>query len=409
MIFLLIVCWGAFFFWVLILLDRRRAWPASQKIPRPGDPEDPYGLSAGGGRAPGVVAIVPARNEANLLPETLPALLAQDFPRFRIILVDDRSDDGTALCARGLASKAGCPERLQVVQGTPTPPGWTGKLHALQVGLSAVDSGPPGGGNPGRHGSSRGSEIEWILLTDADIRHPPDSIRALLRKAETGSHDLVSVMARLRAENFWERLLIPPFVFFFQLLYPFRLASSPRSKVSAAAGGCILVRRDILRSAGAFSSIAGEIIDDVALARAVRGAGGKPWLGLDERIESCRGYPRLADLWRMVARTAFVQLRRRYDLLLLTVLILLWILVAPPLLFATALCLGWPLPALAALGGWLIPAFLLLPSVRHHRVPRIFALLLPAASLLYLLMTVSSALDHLRGRGPLWRDRRFGG
>jgi hypothetical protein len=216
-------------------------------------------------------------------------------------------------------------------------------------------------------------------------------------------------MARLRAENFWERLLIPPFVFFFQLLYPFRLASSPRSKVSAAAGGCILVRRDILRSAGAFSSIAGEIIDDVALARAVRGAGGKPWLGLDERIESCRGYPRLADLWGMVARTAFVQLGRRYDLLLLTVMILLWILVAPPLLFATALCLGQPLPALAALGGWLIPAFLLFPSVRHHRVPWIFALLLPVASLFYLLMTVSSALDHLRGRGPLWRGRRFGG
>ncbi len=392
---LLVLSSVAFAFWLLVLLDRRRSWPGSNSLSRPMSREKER--HSPGEILPEVVAIVPARDESAVLPKTLPSLLQQDFPNFLVVLVDDRSSDGTAECARNLAEKAGCSRRLQVVEGTPIPPGWTGKVHALQVGFSAVES-------------SGSEELpQWILLTDADIRHPPDSVGALLRKAATGGHDLVSVMARLQAVHFWERLLIPPFVFFFQLLYPFRLASSPRSKVSAAAGGCILVRRSVLKAAALFSSIAGEVIDDVALARAVRGAGGKPWLGLDSRIESLRSYPRLADIWQMVARTAFVQLRRRYDLFALTVLGILWLLVSTPVLFLAGILFWHPLAALAALGGWLIPVALLFPSVRYHRVPAIYAILLPAASLLYLLMTISSAVDHLRGRGPLWRGRRFSG
>lgn len=373
-------------FWTLVLLDRRRWWPGEMSLahpaPAPGPAEE----------VPEVAAIVPARDEAETLRATLPALLDQTWPRFRVVLVDDRSTDGTAAAARDIARSAGRPERLDVVEAVPTPPGWTGKLGALQTGLEEV---------------RRRGGAEWVLLTDADIRHPRDSVAALLAIARSGGRDLVSVMARLRADGFWERLLIPPFVFFFQLLYPFRRVADPRSRVAAAAGGCILVRARVLEGAGAFASIAGEIIDDVSLAREARRAGAREWLGLDPEIVSVRAYPRLADIWRMVSRTAFVQLGRSYLLLLLTVAVLLEVLVAPPVLLAAALALRLPGAAAAALGAWLIPAVLLLPAVRHHRVPAPFALTLPAAGLLYLLMTVSSALDHLLGRGPLWRGRRY--
>ncbi len=390
-----VLAFGALGFWTIVLLDRRRAWPRSQLLRRPAEAPPRTGPAPDAAPPPGVTALVPARDEAETLRETLPALLAQDHPRFRVVLVDDGSTDGTADAARSIAAGAGRAERLRVVADIPTPAGWSGKVHALHAGLSTLEAEGPGGGP------------EWLLLTDADIRHPPDSVRVLLAEAAAGGRDLVSVMARLRAEGFWERLLIPPFVFFFQLLYPFRLASDPRSRVAAAAGGCILIRRSTLAAAGGFAAIAGEVIDDVALARAVRRSGGRPWLGLDPLIASVRASPRLADIWRMVARTAFVQLRHRWDLLGLTTAALLGVLVAPPLLVPAALLVGRPAAAAAALGAWLVPAALLLPSIRHHRAPAVYALGFPAAGLLYLLMTISSAWDHLRGRGPLWRGRRF--
>jgi hopene-associated glycosyltransferase HpnB len=383
-----------FLFWIALLADRRRSWPSDQLLTGSGGPPGgPAELARNDGEC-AVAAIVPARDEAALLPETLPALLAQDHRGFRVVLVDDRSSDGTAALAREIAIREGRAERLTVVEAGAAPAGWTGKLHALEEGLAALRRGS--GGLPG-----------WILLTDADILHPPDSARSLLDRARRGGHDLVSVMARLHAGSFWERLLIPPFVFFFQLLYPFRRASDPASGVAAAAGGCILVRALVLESAGCFGSIAGEIIDDLALARAVRRAGGCRWLGLDPRIASLRSYTRLGDLWRMVSRTAFVQLGRRFDLLAVTSAALLCFLILPPLLVGPALLAGRPFAAAAALGAWLIPAAMLLPSTRYHRTPSWYALALPAASLLYLLMTLSSAWDHLRGRGPLWRGRRF--
>jgi len=384
----------AFASWLALLLDRRRAWPGDHLLtgasPSSGGPAvESQQLDSE------VAAIVPARDEAALLPQTLPALLAQDHPRFRVFLVDDRSTDGTADVARDLAARAGRADRLTVVEARPAPAGWTGKLHALEEGLAALRR------------TAGGRLPEWILLTDADILHPADSARSLLERARRGGHDLVSVMARLHAGNFWERLLVPPFVFFFQLLYPFRRASDPSSRVAAAAGGCILIRGSTLEAAGCFGSIAGEIIDDLALARAVRGAGGSRWLGLDPRIISLRAYTGLGGLWGMVSRTAFVQLDRRLDLLAATAAALLCLLVLPPLLVVPALLAGRTAAAAAALGAWLIPAAMLLPSTRYHRVPSRYALALPAASLLYLLMTLSSAWDHYRGRGPLWRGRRF--
>jgi len=341
-----------------------------------------------------VAAIVPARNEAEVLGRTLPSLLAQDHPNFRIILVDDRSTDGTGARAKELAREAGREDRLLVVEGTPTPAGWSGKVHALHIGLQAIQAAGP--------------DSSWILLTDADIRHPCDSVRSLLAKAWTEGRDLVSVMARLRAVGFWERILIPAFVFFFQVLYPFRRASDRRSRVAAAAGGCILVRRKILEDAGAFAAISGEIIDDVSLARAVKRAGGDLWLGFHQEVVSVREYPRLADIWCMVSRTAFVQLRHNYGLLALAALALLGIVVAPPILGGLALLAGCPGAGAAALGAWAIQSMMLLPSVRHHRVPALYAAVLPLAGLIYLLMTLSSAWDHLRGRGPAWKGRRYG-
>ncbi len=386
-----VLAWIVCAAWVIVLLDRRRAWPAEQFLRRP-----PLGPSDS---VLEVVAIVPARDEADVLPETLPALLAQDLPRFRVVLVNDRSSDGTGSVARELAARSGRRDRLAVVEGSPPPPGWTGKVNALRVGLDAAGFGG---------GLITAGCPPWVLFTDADIRHPPDSVRGLLEEATRGGKDLVSVMARLNSEGFWARLLIPPFVFFFHLLYPFRLASSPRSRVAAAAGGCVLLRAEALRAAGGIAAIAGEVIDDVALARAVRRSGGRGWLGFDPEIASVRGYPGLSEIWRMVARTAFIQLRCRWDLLGLTAAAIVLFLVGPPLLSAWALFKGDLLSAAAAAAGWTIPAAMAMPSARHHGVPRGYALLLPVASFFYLLMTLTSAWNHAIGRGPAWKGRTYG-
>ena len=376
----------ALLLWILVLLDPKRAFPSSRFLAHSGGESSP---------GPGVVAIVPARNEVEVIPETLPSLLGQDHDPFRVVLVDDRSDDGTAECARRIAHEMGCPERLLVVEGTSPPPSWQGKVHAQEIGLAAISREvrdlPP-----------------WLLLADADIRLPPDSVRSLLAQASAGGFSLVSVMARLHAVSFWERILIPPFVFFFHLLYPFRRVSDPSSGVAAAAGGCVLLRRESLLAAGGFKGIAGEIIDDVALARAVKASGGLPWLGFDPGIVSVRSSPHLGDLWRMVSRTAFVQLRHRWDLLALTVLALLVFLVAPPFLAGGELLGDRPFSALAALGAWWIPSRLLWPYTRYHGVGGAHAFLLPAAAFFFLLMTTTSAWDYLRGRGPAWKGRRYG-
>ena len=270
--------------------------------------------------------IVPARNESELLPQTLGALLDQDVEGMEVFLVDDGSTDGSADVARRLARDRESAVKFHIVEAAARPGGWSGKVHALNCGYEAVieegtrqDTEPP----------------EWLLLTDADIRHRPGSVAALLRKATLpeggGPYSLVSIMARLRAVGFWERLVVPAFVFFFQLLYPFRRVADRNSRVAAAAGGCVLVRRSALEAAGGFNAISGAIIDDVALGRAIKEAGESTWLGFDPGISSLRPYPRLADLWLMVSRTAFTQLGYRWDLLVLTLLTLAVVVASPPL------------------------------------------------------------------------------
>lgn len=396
-------------FWCLLRLDRRRWWPRELFVDT--------GVRLDDGVAPRVTAVVPARNEADVLPVTLESLLSQDLAGFRVVLVDDASEDDTAGVARRVAHSLGRDETLSVLTPPPRPPGWTGKLHALNTGIAKADTlderGPP----------------DWLLLTDADIRHPPGSIVRLLAKAGQGPYDLVSVMARLYAESFWERLLIPPFVFFFHLLYPFRLVARPDSPVAAAAGGCILVRRRALAAAGGLAALSGALIDDVALARAVQRGGGRLWLGLDPDIASHRPYGSLAELWRMVARTAFVELDYRVHLLVAVLVGLLVLFVAPPILVAVAgVAIVWDPSSWSSSQGllpldgagdpsrrlllwagmaWGLQALALLPYVRHHRVPAAFAVTLPVASFFYGLMTLSSGWNHLRGRGSVWKGRQY--
>ncbi|AUY48681.1 glycosyltransferase [Streptomyces sp. CB01881] len=340
-------------------------------------------------RWPQVVVVVPARDEAEVLPLSLPGLLAQKYPgRARVVLVDDHSSDGTGTLARSLAMPGGL--ELTVTTPPPLPPGWTGKLWALRHGVELA-----------------GPDAEYLLLTDADIAHGPDSLAELVASAETGRLDLVSQMARLRVETGWERLIVPAFVYFFAQLYPFRRSNRPGARTAAAAGGCSLVRREALERVGGVAAIRGAVIDDVSLARAVKAAGGRTWLGLAEQVDSVRPYPRLAQLWRMVSRSAYAQLRHSPLLLVGTVAGLALVYLVPPVAAVTgAVTAHW---AVAAAGGaaWALMAGTFVPMLRYYRRPAPAALLLPFTALLYLLMTVDSAVQHWRGRGAAWKGRTY--
>jgi hopene-associated glycosyltransferase HpnB len=398
-----IIAFAALAFWVCVTLDRSRSWPHEAILP--GSPREPASI-----RTVSLAVIVPARNEAELLPATLTSLLVQQIDGVTVYLVDDGSSDDTAEVAREMSMEPGLAIDLEVVSAGPRPTGWSGKVHALEQGYQTIleDADRAGMEPP-----------EWLLLTDADIHHRAGSLASLLLKAESNPcgerFDLVSVMARLRADGFWERLMVPAFVFFFQLLYPFRRVAMPDSRIAAAAGGCVLLRRSALERAGGMTAIRGAIIDDVALAKAVKDSGGGTWLGFDPGICSLRPYPRLVDLWQMVSRTAFTQLRYSGLLLILTLVGLTIFVVSPPIV------IGWILTTLplslglvssspgrallwAALA-WVLMSIALLPAIRYHRIPAIYSVSLPLSGSLFGLMTASSAWKHWRGRGSNWRGR----
>ncbi|MFF8960709.1 glycosyltransferase [Streptomyces sp. NPDC014894] len=397
--------------WVWLLLGTGFFWRTDQRLPPREEPET----------WPDVAVVVPARDEAAVLPAALPSLLAQDYPgRAEIILVDDGSSDGTAATARALADRhGGLPLRV-VVPGEPEP-GWTGKLWALRHGIALARErghGDGGGGDNGRgdedggerdngRGDEDGGGPEYLLLTDADIAHAPDSLRALVAAARTNGLDLVSQMARLRIASGWERLVVPAFVYFFGQLYPFRRVNRPTARTAAAAGGCVLLRTSAAGRADVPASIRQSVIDDVALARAVQRSGGRIWLGLAEGVTSVRPYPRLADLWRMVSRSAYAQLLHSPVLLAGTVAGLALVYLAPPVALAAG-ALGRD-PVAAGAGGlaWAVMAASYLPMLRHYRQPAALAVTLPFTALLYLLMTVDSAVQHHRGRGAAWKGRVY--
>lgn len=367
--------------WLWLLLGQGFFWRTDLRLPPRREPDV----------WPSVCVVVPARDEAAVLPESLPSLLAQDYPgRAEIFLVDDGSSDGTGTLARSLADRHG---GLPLTVGSPgePPPGWTGKLWAVRHGI----------------GLARARAPRYLLLTDADIAHEPDSLRELVAAAETAGFDLVSQMARLRVASMWERLVVPAFVYFFAQLYPFRRIAKKGSRTAAAAGGCVLLSTSAAERAKIPDSIRHAVIDDVTLARAVKRSGGRIWLGLAERVDSVRPYPGLGDLWRMVSRSAYAQLRHNPLILLGTVLGLALIYLFPPVALLGGLATGSAVPAVLGGVAWLVMTATYIPMLRYYRQTLWLAPLLPFTAFLYLLMTVDSAVQHYRGRGAAWKGRTY--
>jgi len=403
--------------WAYLVVGHGGYWRASQWLPQvTGEP----------GRWPDVVAVVPARNEAGLLPTTLPALLGQDYPGpLSVILVDDGSTDGTAAVAARLGRGSG--RTLRVVPGTPTPESpepespepseaagrWAGKVWAMAQGLRAA--GIPAGSDPGRATSTHPGS-GYVLFTDADIAWKPGGLRALVAAAEGDDRDLVSQMALLRTATGWERVVVPAFVYFFAQLYPFRRVNKPGSPTAAAAGGCMLLRRAALERSGGVTPIRGALIDDVAMGRMIKGQRGRCWLGLSRQVVSVRPYPELASLWQMVTRSAYTQLNYSPLLLAGTIIGLLFSYVLPPAAAITGLALlvagpatGPTAPATLAAGaglaGWALMSLSYLPMLRLYRLSPLRAPGLPLIALLYAAMTADSARRHYAGRGAEWRGR----
>jgi len=362
MIALLALC-----IWLYLCFARGRFWSSEPQL-APAVPAP----------CPDVDIVVPARDEAHTIAPVIASLLAQDYRgNFRVILVDDNSTDGTAQCA-------GSGPNLEVLRGQPKPAEWSGKLWALRQGV-AVGHAPV------------------LLFTDADIVHDPRHLSALVARLQAPQTELVSEMVRLNCHCLAERALVPAFVYFFQMLYPFAKVNDPRSRVAAAAGGTILIRREALERIGGLDAIKGALIDDVALARAVKPTGAI-FLGHSGLAVSIRTYPGFADLWRMISRTAFTQLRHSGALLALTLLGLALVWLVP--VWAAAFghgperAFGFAALALAALS--------YLPTLKRYARSGLWVIALPLIALFYMAATAGSALDHWRGVGARWKNRAYG-
>ena len=372
--------------WIVLLAGHGGFWRTHQRLPAGASEPAAW---------PAVIAVVPARDEAAVLPQSLPTLLAQDYPgRFLVTLVDDASTDGTGQVAAELG--AGAPHSLRVVAGQAKPAGWAGKPWAMAQGVAAIAA----------------DDAAYVLFTDADIAWSPEALRGLVAAAETDDRVLVSQMVRLRTRTGWEKAIIPAFVYFFAQLYPFRWVNRPRGRTAAAAGGCMLVRRDALAAAGGIEPIAGALIDDVALGRLLKREG-RTWLGLTTAIASVRPYHGLTDLWQMVARSAYTQLRYSPLLLTGTLAGLAWLYALPPAaalagLIAVAAGVTGPGPGLAlaaGLTGWTVMAASFVPMLRLYRLSPWRAPLLPGIAVVYAAMTADSARRHYAGRGGAWKGR----
>lgn len=334
---------------------------------------------------PSVVAVVPARNEADVLPRSLASLAAQKYPgEFSVVLVDDQSSDGTAEVAHRIANDAG--GKITVVSGVTLPSGWTGKVWAMHQGIAVASEGV--------------SAPQYFLLTDADIGYEPDVLMSLVQRASGENRVMTSVMAKLNCESFAEKALVPAFVFFFKMLYPFAWANRAIARTAAAAGGCMLVERLALERAGGIAAIRGALIDDCTLARNMK-VQGPIWLGMSERVVSLRSYPKVEDIRRMVARSAYAQLHYSPLLLLGTIVGMSVIYLAPPFIFLAGSYPAWILSAVA----YLLMALAFQPTLRfYHRSP-LWGLALPLIAAAYLVFTLDSAYQHSAGRGGLWKGR----
>jgi hopene-associated glycosyltransferase HpnB len=374
--------------WIVLLVGRGGFW-----LPRPQlhatqqtseDQQQPIS----------VVAVIPARDEEAVIGETLPTVLSQDFAgELRVILVDDRSEDRTTAIAQQAAEQSDFAHRLTILSGTHLPEGWAGKVWAMNQGATQAAA----------------ESADYIWFTDADIAHDPGVLQALVQKAVTEDLDLVSVMAQLRIDSRWDRLLIPAFVYFFAKLYPFRFVNNPRLRTAGAAGGCILVHRKTLEDAGGIAAIRSALIDDCALGTLIKRHGGRVWLGFTRAVRSVRIYGPLKSVWDMVARSAFHQLNYSIFKLVGTIIGMLLIYAAPPAITLAGILTSKV--GLAALGGatWALMALSFIPILRHQQAGIWQAPLLPVAGILYTAMTVSSAWRHATGRGGMWKGRPYAG
>lgn len=386
--------------WVYLFFLHHRFWHGGERLPR----EVPTL-----GKWPSVIAIVPARDEAATIGDCVGALMAQDYAGdFSIIVVDDASTDGTSDIVGALIAKSrditsensnshhttNALHHAELVSAPPLLDGWTGKLSALNAGLD--------------HAEARPNPPEFIWFTDADVVHPPETLSRLTAKALQNQCDLTSLMVRLHCESFWERRLIPAFIYFFQMLYPFPAVNDPRAKTAAAAGGCVLLRRESLKKSGGLEAVSGQLIDDCAIAAAIKAGGGRLWLGLSDGSKSLRIAESLGPLWAMVRRTAYTQLQYSPALLIFTVAAMSLIFMAPP-----ALALTYPvhhdtLAALVGLTAWAAMAISFGPTLKDYGRNPWESLLLPLLAALYAAMTVDSALAHGRRKGGQWKGRHYG-
>jgi len=370
---------ASFLVWIGLIFFHGRFWQAGPVL-RPAQPP--------AGSAPPVAIVVPARDEAESIEACLGSLLAQvyDGP-VSVFLVDDRSTDGTGALARALPDPHG---RLHVIEGAPRPEGWSGKLWAVSQGVAAARAAHP-------------AEDGFIFLTDADITHDPQHVATLVAKAERDGLDQVSEMVALNCESLPERLLVPAFVFFFAMLYPFDKVADPRSRVAGAAGGSILIRRSRLAAIGGIEVLRGALIDDCTLAAHVKQSGGGLYLGHSALARSIRPYPHAVDVWRMVARTAYVQLRYSPWLLLGTVLMMVVVWIAP----AALALFGRGRVRLLGGAAWAMSMASFVPTLRRFGLSPLYALALPGIATFYTGATVQSAIDHHRGRGVIWKGRAY--
>ena len=335
---------------------------------------------------PRVACVMPARNEAETIARAVAALARQEYPgELRIVIVDDHSDDATSDLARTAAQEAGAANRIRILRAEALQSGWTGKLWALQQGIACCEEDAP----------------EYFWFTDADIEHARDTLARLVSRAERRRLDLVSLMVLLQGKSFAERLLIPPFLYFFLKLYPPRWIADAKARAAGAAGGCILLRRTALERIGGFAAIRGEVIDDCALARSVKRSGGAIWMGLTRRSVSLRAYQTFGEIRDLIARTAFTQLKYSSLLLLGTLVGMMLTYVAPVVLAFYLHAVVWRL----GLAAWLLMAVTYLPTVRFYGLSPLWAPFLPVAAAFYSYATWLSAVRYWLGRGGQWKGR----
>lgn len=372
----------ALLIWVYLTFANGGYWQASERLLPSPEPES----------WPPVIALIPARDEAETIGPVIASHMASDYPGdFEVVLVDDQSSDGTGEIARAAANNG---RPFTLIEGRDREPGWTGKLWALQTGLEAIKDKPSA----------------YLLLTDADIVHAPGTLRALVAKAEADKRSLVSLMARLDNRGLWGSLLMPAFVFFFQQLYPFPRSNDPADRMAASAGGCVLVNRTIFEAAGGVEAIKGEIIDDCALARTMKAAdpAHRTFIALaDHEAVSLRDNRPLSSVWTMVERSAFVQLKKSYAMLTGSALGLLIMYLVPLVALGLYPVTGNAVAALLGLTSLLLMVASYLPTMRLYKQPVLHGFALPLAGLMYMAMTISSGIQAWRGRTALWKGRTY--